>query len=164
MNLKQLLKTFCFHYVLIYGLTMMASFFWCLASGDTYVELEYFWKIMIFSLVADLPVLVFWSKNELTSRQTLLRIIIHGILLEILLPTAGWFIGMWRGIGGFFLFFATVLIVDASIFGITYLKTSVEAGNINTALRRRKRENEKKEEESDGFGKDNRNSQSEQDV
>ncbi|MDE6791314.1 MAG: hypothetical protein K2J61_06285 [Clostridia bacterium] len=156
MNIKQLLKTFCFHYVLIYGLTMMASFFWCLASGDTSVPLEFFWKAMIFSLVADAPLFVFWSKKELTSKQTLIRIIIHGVLLEILLPTAGWFIGMWRGVGGFFVFFATVLIVDASIFGITYLKTSVEAGNINSALRRRKCKSEKKEEEGDGFGEDNR--------
>ncbi|MDE5765560.1 MAG: hypothetical protein K2I17_00140 [Clostridia bacterium] len=156
MNIKQLLKTFCFHYVLIYGLTMMASFFWCLASGDTSVPLGFFWKAMIFSLVADAPLFVFWSKKELTSKQTLIRIIIHGVLLEILLPTAGWFIGMWRGVGGFFVFFATVLIVDASIFGITYLKTSVEAGNINSALRRRKCKSEKKEEEVDGFGEDNR--------
>ena len=156
MNIKQLLKTFCFHYVLIYGLTMMATFFWCLAAGDSSIPLRYFWKIMIFSLVADLPVFVFWSKKELTSKQTLVRIIIHGVLLEILLPTAGWFIGMWRGVGGFFVFFATVLIVDASIFGITYLKASVEAGNINSALRRRKSEKEKKEGESDGFGQDNR--------
>ncbi|MDE7087348.1 MAG: hypothetical protein K2O67_04050 [Clostridia bacterium] len=161
MNIKQLLKTFCFHYVLIYGLTMMATFFWSLAAGDSSVPLDYFWKIMIFSLVADLPVFVYWSKKELTSKQTLVRIIIHGILLEILLPTAGWFIGMWRGVGGFFVFFATVLIVDASIFGITYLKASVEAGNINSALRRRKSEKEKKEEESDGFGQDNRDTQSE---
>lgn len=161
MSIKQLLKTFCFHYFLIYGLTMMVTFFWCLASGGTSVPLRYFWEIMIFSLVADLPLLVFWSKKELTSRQTLIRIIIHGVLLEILLPTAGWFIGMWRGVGGFFVFFVTVLVVDASIFGITYLKTSVEAGNINSALKRRKRENEKKEEENGGFGEDNRDPQSE---
>ncbi len=161
MNIKQLLKTFCFHYVLIYGLTMMATFFWCLASGDTSVPLTYFWKIMIFSLVADLPLFVFFSKKELTGKQTLVRIIIHGVLLEILLPTAGWFIGMWRGVGGFFVFFVTVLIVDASIFGITYLKTSVEAGNINSALKKRRSEKAKKEEEGDGFGEDNRDTKSE---
>lgn len=161
MNIKQVLKTFCFHYVLIYGLTMIATFFWCLAGGGTSVPLTYFWKIIIFALVADLPVFVFWSKKELTTKQTLIRIIVHGVLLEILLPTAGWFIGMWRGVGGFFVFFATVLIVDASVFGITYLKTSVEAGNINSALKRRKSENEKKEEEAIEFGQDNRDTQSE---
>ncbi|MDE7163119.1 MAG: hypothetical protein K2O44_03465 [Clostridia bacterium] len=161
MNIKQILKTFCFHYFLIYGLTMMASFFWCLASGGTSISLDFFWKAMIFSLVADAPLFVFWSRREPTGKQTLIRIIIHGILLEILLPAAGWFIGMWRGVGGYFIFFATVLIVDASIFGITYLKMSVEAGNINTALRKRKMEKEKKEEEGDGFGEDNRDSQSE---
>ena len=161
MNIKQLLKTFCFHYVLIYGLTMMASFFWCLGSGEASISLEFFWKAMIFSLVADAPLFVFWSRRELTGKQTLIRIIIHGILLEILLPMVGWFIGMWRGVGGYFIFFATVLIVDASIFGITYLKMSVEAGNINTALKKRKLEKAKKEEEGDGFGEDNRDTQSE---
>lgn len=148
------------HYFLIYGMTVIVSFFWCLAAGDKSVPLDYFWKIMIFSLVADAPVFVFWSKKELTSKQTLIRIIIHGILLEILLPAAGWFIGMWRGVGGFFVFFAVVLLVDAGIFGITYLKASVEAESINSALRKRKLEKAEKEVEDDGFGKDNRDTQS----
>lgn len=155
MNLKQILKTFCFQYALIYGLTMIATFFWCLASGDTSVSLDFFWKSMIFSLLADAPVFIFYSRKELTSKQTLIRIVLHGVLLEIVLPAAGWFIGMWRGVGGYFVFFATVLIVDASIFAITYLKTSVEAGNINSALLRRKKERKEKEEEGDGFGQDN---------
>ncbi len=142
-------------------MTVIVTFFWSLADGDTSIPLNYFWKIMIFALVADLPVFVFYSKNELTSRQTVLRIIIHGILLEILLPTVGWFIGMWRGVGGFFVFFAVVLVVDASIIGITYLNSSIEAGNINSALKKRRSEKAKKEAEEYGFGQDNRNSQSE---
>lgn len=161
MNIKQILKTFCFHYFLIYGMTVIVTFFWCLAAGGEAIPLDYFWKIMIFALVADLPLFVFLSKKELTSRQTLIRIIIHGVLLEILLPTAGWFIGMWRGVGGFFVFFVVVLVVDASIFGITYLKASVEAGNINSALEKRRSEKARKEEECGEFGKDNRDSQSE---
>lgn len=161
MSIKQILKCFCMHYFLIYGMTVIVTFFWCLATGDKSIPLDYFWKIMIFSLVADAPVFVFWSKKELTSKQTLIRIIIHGILLEILLPAAGWFIGMWRGVGGFFVFFAVVLLVDAGIFGITYLKASVEAESINSALRKRKLEKAEKEGEDDGFGKDNRDTQSE---
>ncbi len=161
MNFKQIIKTFCFHYALIYGLTMIATFFWCLAAGETCVELDFFWKAMIFSLLADAPLFVFYSRKELTSKQTLIRIIMHGALLEIVLPAAGWFIGMWRGVGGYFVFFITVLIVDASIFVITYLKTSVEAGNINSALTKRKKERKEKEEEGDGFGQDNRDTQSE---
>lgn len=161
MNIKQILKTFCYHYFLIYGMTVIVTFFWCLAGGETAIPLWYFWKIMIFALVADLPLFVFWSKKELTSKQTLVRIIIHGVLLEILLPAAGWFIGMWRGVGGYFVFFVVVLVVDASIFGITYLKTSLEAGDINSALKRRKCENELKEGGKGEFGQDNRDSQSE---
>lgn len=161
MNVKQILKTFCFHYFLIYGMTVIVTFFWCLASGGEAIPLDYFWKIMIFALVADLPLFVFWSKKEPTARQTLMRIIIHGVLLEILLPAAGWFIGMWRGVGGFFVFFATVLIVDASIFGITYLRLSIEAGNINSALKKRRSEKAKKEEEVIELGQDNRDTQSE---
>lgn len=158
MNIKQILKTFCFHYVLIYGLTMISTFFWCLASGDTSVPLSFFWKAMIFSLLADLPVFVFYSPKEMTSKQYLFRIILHGILLEIALPLAGWFIGMWRGIGGYFIFFGTVLAVDGSIFGLTYLKTSLEAENINTALKAR---NDEKDKEEKDFGKDNTDLQSE---
>lgn len=161
MNVKQILKTFCFHYFLIYGMTVIVTFFWCLASGDKAIPLDYFWKIMIFALVADLPLFVFLAKEELTAKQTLARIIIHGALLEILLPAAGWFIGMWRGIGGFFVFFIVVLVVDASIFGITYLRLSIEAGNINSALQKRRSEKAKKEEEVIEFGQDNRDTKSE---
>lgn len=159
MSLKQAFKTFCFHYFLIYGMTVIVSFFWCLACGDKSIPLDYFWKIMIFSLAADLPIFIFCSRKELTSRQHLVRIIIHGVVLEIVLPAAGWLIGMWRGVGGYFIFFAVVLIVDASVYGITYLRASLEAGNINTALSERRQEKEKEEEE-DGFGEDNRDSQS----
>ena len=161
MNLKQLLKTFCYHYFLIYGMTTIVTFFWCLAAGETSIPLDYFWKIMIFALVADAPLFVYWSRRELTSRQTLIRIIIHGVLLEILLPAAGWFIGMWRGVGGYFIFFVTVLVVDASIFGLTYLKTSLEVKNINSAIQKRKSENEKMEGTDGEFGRDNTNTQSE---
>lgn len=160
MNFKQLLKTFCYHYVLIYGLTMIATFFWSLAVGDTCVPLDFFWKAMIFSLLADAPVFVFFSRKELSSKQYLLRIILHGLLLELILPVAGWFIGMWHGIGGYFVFFATVLIVDASIFGFTYLKASVEAGDINSALKKRNAMKEQREED-DGNGRDNSNNKSE---
>ena len=160
MNLKQILKTFCFHYVLIYGLTMMATFFWCLAAGDTSVPLDFFWKSMIFSLLADAPVFIFYSRKEMTAKQLLVRIILHGVLLELVLPAAGWFIGMWRGVGGYFVFFATVLIVDASIYAITYLRASFEAGKINSALSRSKRQKKQKEKESDAFKQDNRDTQS----
>ena len=158
MNIKFILKNFCFHYVLIYGMTMIVTFFWCLVNGSQTISIDYFWKTMLFALVADLPVFVFLSRKELTTKQTVIRIIIHAILLEILLPTVGWFIGMWRGVGGFFVFFVTVLVVDASIIGITYLKASNEAKTINSALKKRKN---KKMEEVDGFGQDNRNQQSE---
>lgn len=158
MNLKQLLKTFCFHFVLIYGLTMIATFFWCLAEGDTSVPLDFFWKAMIFSLLADLPLFAFYSRKELTSRRYLFRIILHGCLLEIVLPAAGWFIGMWRGVGGYFVFFFTVLAVDGGMFALTYLKASIDAGSINSALDERKREKEKRETEDDD-GQDNRDSE-----
>lgn len=161
MSIKQILKNFCYHYFLIYGMTIIVTFFWGLANGAESVSLDYLWKVMIFALVADLPVFVFWSRKELTSKQMLVRIIIHGILLEILLPTAGWFIGMWREISGFFIFFAVVLVVDASIFGITYLNMSILAGNINSALKKRKMEKEKKEKENSEFGKDYQDMQSE---
>lgn len=160
MNIKQILKNFCIHYFLIYGMTVIVTFFWCLAEGGQSIPIDYFWQIMIFSLVADLPLFVFWSKKELTSRQTLARIIIHGILLEILLPTAGWFIGMWCDVVGFFIFFAVVLVVDASVFGITFLKTSVEAENINSALKKRRREKANKGEDVGEFGQDNRDTKS----
>ena len=104
---------------------------------------------------------VFWSRRELTSRQTLIRIIIHGVLLEILLPTAGYFIGMWRDVGGFFIFFVVVLVVDASVFGITFLMTSVEAGSINSALKKRRSEKNEKEAVNGDFGQDNRDTKPE---
>lgn len=161
MNVKQILKTFCFHFFLIYGLTVIVSFFWCFAVGDKCIPIDFFWKIMLFSLVADLPVFVFWSRRELTSRQTLIRIIIHGVLLEILLPTAGYFIGMWHDVGGFFIFFVVVLVVDASVFGITFLMTSVEAGSINSALKKRRSEKNEKEAVNGDFGQDNRDTKPE---
>ena len=160
MNAKQIAKTFCFHYALIYGLTMIVSYFWCLACGDETVSVEFFGYAMLFALAADAPIVIFWSRKELSSKQILIRMIIHCIVLEILLPTVGWYIGMWHGVGGFFVFFFVVLLVDVGVYAISYLILSFDAVNINSVLEKRKCEKTIKEDEDDGFGQDNRNTQS----
>ena len=60
MNIKQILKNFFFHYFLIYGMTVIVTFFWCLAAGDSSIPLDYFWKIMIYmkNLLAVIKVLI----------------------------------------------------------------------------------------------------------
>lgn len=140
MNLKTLLKMFLLHLFVIYGLSMTVSLIWCACdSPDKTFGIDFLWKMLLFSLGADLPLFVFYSKKELSPKQFLVRIIIHATLLEPILLTSGYFIGLWSGVGGFFVFFFVVIAVDVVVTALTYINTKASADQINAAIKERKR-------------------------
>lgn len=150
MDLKTLLKMFALHFTVIYGLSMMVTLVWsaCIAPDELF-GLDFFWKMLLFSLGADLPLFVFYSRSEHSTKQYLARVIIHAALLEAILMPSGYFIGLWHGVGGFFAFFFVVLAVDGAVTGLTYLNTKVWANKVNAALKERKLNNKEEEEYDD---------------
>jgi len=142
MNLKTIIKMFFLHLAVIYGLSMMVSLVWCACTEpDGVFHLDFLWKMLLFSLGADLPLFVFYSRKEFSSKQYIIRVIIHACLLEAILLPSGYFIGLWGGVGGFFIFFFVVLLVDAAVMVLTYVNTKTCADKINAAIKERKRGN-----------------------
>ncbi len=142
MNLKTLIKMFFLHLAVIYGLSMMVSLIWsAIDAPDKPFYIDFLWKMLLFSLGADLPLFVFTSRKEFSSKQYIIRAIIHACLLEAILLSSGYFIGLWSGVGEFFIFFFVVLAVDAAVTGLTYINTKTCADKINAAIKERKQSN-----------------------
>lgn len=142
MNLKSLLRMMFLHYFIIYALTMIATLVFCLfTSKDATFGVDYFWQSMLFALAADLPLLVYYSKKELSNKQYWIRTLLHAALLEALLMPSGYLIGMWAGIGGAAAFFFCIIAVDAAVRGITYLNAKFVADRLNEALKTRRNQN-----------------------
>lgn len=137
MYIKSFFKTFVLHYFLIYGLTMIATFFFNLIFNGTAatVEVSYFGWAMLFSLAADLPLVVFISQNELSGKSFYIRIAIHAIVLEALLMPIGYVMEMWRGAVGGVVFFFIVLFVDAAMYALQFLNHKLVADNINRGIK-----------------------------
>ncbi len=149
MDLKTLIKMFFLHLAVIYGMSMLVSLIWCAVEvPDKLFPISFLWEMLLFSLGADLPLFVFYSRSELSSKHYKIRVIIHACLLEAILLPFGYFIGLWHGIGGFLVFFFVVLAVDAAVTGLTYLNTKTWADKINAAIKER-RQNNKEDEDDD---------------
>ena len=80
-------------YIMVCGIIMIVSFCMCSLFGqETVMNIAvYMGQCMLFALVAELSVLVYYSKEELTQRQWWIRTIIHLVILCFRLLIAGIF-------------------------------------------------------------------------
>ena len=139
MNKKELLHCMLAQYFIIYTASMFATLLLCgLAQPDVTLPLDYLWQVALFSLGADLPCLVYYSKGELSRRQWWVRTALHTLLLETVLMAAGFAIGMYRGFWGGAAFVFVILAVDMFVRFISYLSDRHTADEINEQLKRRR--------------------------
>ena len=143
MNKKELLRMILIQYFMCYTLTMLATIVFVSISSprETTISVSYLWQAAIFSLCAQLPMLLYYSREELSRGQWWLRTVLHTVLLEVILMIAGYQIGMYRRTRGAVLMFLTILIVDLLVRLFTYLSDRSTADAINQKLREQ-RENE----------------------
>ena len=141
MNRKDLARTLLMHFFVCYTCTMLATLLFCGLNTPATTELpvSYLWKVALFSLCADLPTVIYYSRNELSRKQWWIRTAIHTALVEIVLLTAGYLLGMYSGILGFILFFFVVLGVDLIVRAVSYLNDKNTADEINAQLQRVRR-------------------------
>jgi len=85
-------------YVTVYGIIMLCTFFMCLLfnPASELPVVSFFGRIMAFTLLALLSLVVYYSRDELTPKGWWLRTALHALLLEtVLLPPAHrW--GFWH--------------------------------------------------------------------
>ena len=141
MNRKELMRMLLMDFFVCYTCTMMATILFCGLNTPKVTELpvSYLWKAALFSLCADLPVTVYYSKRELIRRQWWIRTAFHTLLIEIVLLTFGYLLEMYKGVLGFVLFFFVVLIVDLIVRGVTFLNDKNTADEINARLKNERR-------------------------
>ena len=137
MNRKGLLRTLMMHFFICYTCTMMATILFCGLNMPRVTELpvSYLWKAALFSICADLPVMVYYYRGELSRRQWWIRTAIHTVLVECVLLAAGYFFGMYKGVLGFVLFFFVILTVDLIVRAVTFLNDKNTADEINARLK-----------------------------
>lgn len=147
MDLKSLIKNMIQHYFIICTGTVICTLLFCLLFyPDAEFSIFYFAWVLLFSLLGDLPFLVFYSRKTLNSKQWLMRSIFHFILLEAVLLFAAFQFGIYdnilQGIVFFFLIFFVYVIVRL----IEYQHDSKVASKMNERIRQRRLENKLKED------------------
>ena len=113
MNIRTLLRTFIQHFFIIYAFSMIITPVFCMIFAiDVQFPVHYFWQMMSFSLLADMPLLIFYSSRELSRRQWIIRSIVHTLVLECALMYAGFRLGLYAGFAGGLIFFSCILMAD----------------------------------------------------
>lgn len=136
MDIKTFIRKFILHYFLIYGLSFMATLIFCaIADRSVTFGLDYLWRVALFTLAADAPLAVFISEGDVEGKQYVIRVAIHGALLEIVTMLVGYAVGMWSGAVMGVIFFFIVLAVDAVMYALNYLSAKTVVNKINKRLK-----------------------------
>ncbi len=128
-------------YIMVCGIIMIVSFFMCSLFGqETVMNIAvYMGQCMLFALVAELSVLVYSSKEELTQKQWWIRTILHLVILEaVLLPIAHCWHFWYSPIDA--VIYAAFILLGKIVWHMVDFGVSVKtAADINRLIRNRKR-------------------------
>ena len=94
-----------------------------------------FFSPPIAALLATLPSLVLYSKKELTFKQTIVRKVLHLLILEALLTALAWLNRNVSTIGETLLFMAMVLVIYLAVSLISLWLQNKDARQINKGLK-----------------------------
>lgn len=137
MDKNEMIHTMTIQYFVIYTLSMIATILFCHIDQPQIkmISVNYLAQVALFSLFACLPTMVYYFKQP---QNIAVKNIIHTILLEMILLTAAYQIGMYHDLFGGCIFFISVLIVDVLVRIFNYLNERHMAIEINKALKSRK--------------------------
>jgi len=94
-----------------------------------------FYSPPIAALLGTLPSLVLYSKRELTLKQTIIRKVLHLLLLEALLTVVAWLCRNVGTPGEILLFMLMVFVIYVSVTLISLWLQSKDARQINEGLK-----------------------------
>jgi len=97
---------------------------------------EAFLSPMLFGALATLPMLVKYSKKELSIKQTMLRGVMHFILLEAVLLTALHLAGLLTSISMTISLAASICIIYATVNLVLWIQDTRTAKELNDALQK----------------------------
>ncbi|NLL77963.1 MAG: DUF3021 domain-containing protein [Clostridiales bacterium] len=139
MDIRSLIKKMLMQYIIIYAGSMFGTLVFCsIFYPSDLFGLDYFVWMLLFSLLGDLPLLVFYSAKELTEKQWITRQIIHFLLLEAVLLSAAYKTGMFEGVIEGTAFVFVILAVYVLVRLITFRNDIRLAQKMNFRLQERK--------------------------
>ena len=97
---------------------------------------EVFLSPLVFGAISSLPLLVKYSKAELTIRQTVVRNTIHFILLELTILSVLYFGGLLTTIDMAVSLGISILLIDITVNLVLWVNDKRTAKQFNDALRR----------------------------
>ena len=122
----------------VYGIIMLCTFFMCLLFNPTseLPVVTFFGRIMVFTLIAMLSLIVYYSKEELTLKAWWVRTVLHLLLLEaVLLPLAHCW-GFWQSGTDILIYAGFNLLAEALWHLVDYGLNAKIAAQINERIRK----------------------------
>ncbi len=129
-------------YVTVYGIIMLCTFFMCLLfnPASELPVITFFGRIMVFTLIGLLSLVVYYSKEELTVKAWWVRTVLHLLLLEaVLLPLAHHW-GFWHSGPDIVIYAGFILLAKALWLLVDYGISIKTAAQINERIRRNRLE------------------------
>ena len=127
---------------MVYGIIMLCTFFMCLLFNPTseLPVVTFFGRIMVFTLIGLLSLVVYYSKEELTVKAWWVRTVLHLLLLEaVLLPLAHHW-GFWHSGPDIVIYAGFILLAKALWLLVDYGISIKTAAQINERVRRNRLE------------------------
>lgn len=132
-------------FVIVYGIIMICTFFMCLFFNPTseLLVVSFFGRIIVFTLLGMVTLIVYHSKEELLPRAWWCRTILHLVVLEAMyLPLAHhWH--FWYGKLDAVIYASFILAAKILWHLIDYGISARTASEINEKIRKRRREQSK---------------------
>lgn len=136
MNIKDFLKKCLLEYCIITTCVTAAT---AILGLTIYPEAKFgydsFFSPLLFGLLSLVPSSVTYSRKELSYRQTVMRKVLHLLLLEATLTAFGLWTGMFHAPADIAFFAVTVFIVYLMVHLISWLIDRKEADEINKTLK-----------------------------
>lgn len=139
MEFRDLIKRMVISYFVIYGCSFMGTWLFCVIFDPNGIfGLNYFKDMAIFSLLGDLPSLIFYSSSELSKKQWNVRLILHFIILETVLLAAAKYLQLYHTLLQGAVFAGIILLVYVIVRGACFAWDIETARAINDKLREMK--------------------------
>ncbi len=127
-----LIETFC---ISATGICVLMAVIGMSFAADTRFGYEAFLSPLIFAALATLPSLVHYSKEELSFKQSIIRQIIHFVLLEIVVLSLLAFNDQIKSLRMGFALALAILLVDLTVNLVLWISAQRTAREINIALK-----------------------------
>ncbi|MDF2544489.1 MAG: hypothetical protein K0S47_4207 [Herbinix sp.] len=124
------------YFIIVTGITAAVGILGTNYDANAVFGYEAFYSPLIIGAVSILPSFVLYSRKDLTFKQMLVRRILHFILLELILVTLGFVVGLFDENHAAFPFAISVFLVYVFVQFMIWISDCKTADAMNEGLKR----------------------------